>query len=456
MLTIKWSLQKFSVSFRFISFTVFLSLSFFIRSHAQVVYTFAGNGIPGFNGDSISARSAQLNGVQGLCFDKSGNLIIAENEGARVRKINLANGLITTIAGTGVEGYSGDSGPAGIAQLNHPIKIAIDTGNDIFILDYANNVIRKIEAKTGTITTFAGSTQSGGFSGDGGLATNAKFYVPLDIALDKAGNLYIADFLNYRVRKINRSTGIISTIAGNGSGQYNGDNISATLAGMQPISVAVDSNNILYISDFNNYRIRKVNQQTGLITTIAGTGVQGENGDNGNANAAQLNSVVSLKLDKLQNIYLTDQQSNVIRKIDANSNIITRVAGSGEQGYNGDGFQANEAMFYSPQNCAISDSNDVYIADRGNNRVRIVDYSCYQITCQNVYTFIGNGSWSLSENWYNHLIPPSPLPKGSKIIIDPLENGECLLDNEQILNYGSHFVMKANKKCTITGNLIIK
>lgn len=449
--------RKLSDTFKVPLFVFFLTLSLFTNSNAQIVYTFAGTGVGGFNGDSISATRAQLNGPQGLCFDKFGNLIVAENDNSLIRKINLSNGLITILAGTGVSGYFGDGGQANLAQFNHPIKVAIDSQNNIFILDYANSVVRKIDANSGIITTVAGTGPGWyGFSGDGDQATNAHFSVPLDIALDKLGNLYIADFLNNRVRKVNRITGIISTVAGNGSSVFNGDNINATSAAMQPISIAVDSSDNIYISDFPNHRIRKVNPQTGIITTVAGTGIQGGSGDGGIATNAQLNSVISLKLDKQQNLYVIDQIGNAVRKIDFfNSNIITTVAGFGSQGYNGDGNAADKTMFLYPQDCAVSDIDDIYIADKSNNRIRKIDFSCYQINCQNVYTFNGNGSWSLPENWYNNQIPPTPLPKDSKIIIDPLANGQCLLDIKQILNYGSYFIIKSNKKFLINRSLFI-
>lgn len=453
----KFSSPKLSDTFKFLLFVFFLTLMIFTNSNGQIVYTFAGNGVGGFNGDSIPATRAQLNGPQGLCFDKLGNLIVAENENSLIRKIDLSNGLITIIAGTGTEGYFGDEGPAKLAQFNHPIKVAIDSQNNIFILDQANSVVRKIDAVSGIITTVAGKGPvGGGFSGDGGKATNAQFFVPLDIALDKLGNLYIADFLNNRIRKVDRITGIISTVAGNGSSAFNGDNITATSAAMQPISVAIDSNDNIYISDFSNHRIRKVNSQSGIVTTIAGTGFQGNNGDGGIARNAQLNSVISLKFDKQQNLYITDQIGNAVRKIDFNSNIITTVAGFGVQGYNGDGNAADKTMFLYPQNCAINGINDIYIADRSNNRIRRLDFSCFQISCENVYTFNGNGSWNLSENWHNNQIPPTPLPKDSKIIIDPLADGQCLLDIEQVLNYGSYFIIKSDKKLKISGSLTIQ
>jgi sugar lactone lactonase YvrE len=435
----------------------FFSLLFLlsVNADAQVVYTIAGNGIAGNAGDSIVATRAEMSTPTGICFDMQGNLIVVETRNSRVRKIDLSNGQITTIAGTGVDGYAGDGGPAILAQFNDPFKVAIDSQDNIYILDHQNYCVRKIDPITSIITTVAG-TGLGGFSGDGGPATLARLFVPMDIALDKLGNLYIADFINFRVRKVDRSTGIISTVAGSGIDGFNGDGIPALSANISPISIAIDSSGDMYISDFHSNRIRKIDAVSGIISTIAGNGVQGDSGDGGMASDALMKSVTSLRLDKQHNLYFCDQVNNSIRKIDFSTNIITKVAGLGILGYNGDGNAPEQTMFDHPQNCVVSDSNEIFIADTDNHRVRKIDFSCYDIECANVYTFTGDGEWSNVNNWYNNQLPPSPLPKNSKIIIDPVPNGQCILNIEQALIYGSHFIVRQNKHIVINGSLSLQ
>ncbi len=426
-----------------------------VNCFGQIMYTIAGNGQTVYNGDSIPGTHASLNFPQGLCLKDSANLLICDEFNHRIRNLDLNTGIITTIAGTGVEGNSGDNGTAISAQLKDPLRVVIDNNKHIYFLDYGNSVVRKIDATTGIITKYAGTSPGFQFAGDGGPAINAYFYIPLDIALDKHNNLYIADYLNKRVRKVDCHTGLISTVAGNGSGNYNGDSILAINAGMWPISLAIDSSDNIYISDIQSCRIRKVDQTSGIITTYAGTGVAGNSGDGGIATEATINGVANITLDKFENLYITQEGNCVIRKIDRLSKIITRIVGAGQNGYNGEGLPALEAKMAQPGKMIISPDNQFYIIDKANNRVRFVDNSCYDINCPDVYTFNGTGLWSNSGNWYNGVIPPSPLPKGSKIIIAPSENGECVLDFSQFLNYGAHFIIKQNKRLRVLSDIII-
>lgn len=441
--------------FPLLTIKIIISCLFNVYSYGQIMYTVAGNGEPLYNGDNIPGTHASLNFPQGLCFKDSINLLICDEYNHRIRNLNLNTGIITTIAGNGLQGNSGDNGQALQAALSLPLRVVVDSKSNIYFLDFGNSAVRKIDAITGVITKYAGKLPGYSFSGDGGPATEASLYIPLDIAIDKHNNLYIADYLNNRVRKVDYNSGIISTVAGNGSGTYNGDSILATNAGMSPISLAIDSNDNIYISDINNYRIRKVDQRTGMITTFAGTGISGSSGDGGIATQALINGVSNISLDKNGNLYLTEEIKSIIRKIDHSTKIITTIAGVGENGYNGDGLPALESKMARPANLIIGNDNQIFIADKGNNRVRIIDNSCYEINCPNVFTFIGSGQWDSSSNWFNGNIPPSPLPKGSKIIIDPSNNGECILNSLQILNYGANLIIKPNKRIRLISDTVI-
>jgi len=278
-------------------------------------------------------------------------------------------GTITTIAGTGNRGSSGDGGPATLAQIGSPFGIAVDPVGNIYIADADNHVIRKIDAN-GIITTFAG-TGGRGFSGDGGPATAALLDAPNDVTVDTLGNVYIADTRNHRVRKVDVN-GMITTVAGTGSAQSSGDNGPALVAGLNfPHGIAVSPSGNLYIASPYDARIRKVDAN-GMITTIAGTGVTGYTGDGGPAIAAQLSHPVDVDVTGSGVIYLADAANNRIRKIDANG-VITTIAGTGNNGYAGDGGQAIAAQLNQPHGVTVDSNSNVYIGDRSNHRIRKVD-----------------------------------------------------------------------------------
>src|SRR5208282_2064332 len=212
-----------------------------VNRSTGIITTIAGNGTQGFSGDGGLATAAELNEPAGLALDASGNLYIADSENNRIRKVNLATGIITTIAGDGTQGFSGDGGPATAAELNDPIQIALDASGNLYFADGKNDVIREVNRATGIITTVAG-TGSAGFGGDGGLATAAEFDMPAGVALDASGNLFIADSGNNRIREVNRATGIITTVAGNGTSGYKGDGGSATAAELRvPFALTFDA-----------------------------------------------------------------------------------------------------------------------------------------------------------------------------------------------------------------------
>jgi trimeric autotransporter adhesin len=342
-----------------------LSLGLSFSAHSQTIVTIAGNGMTGYVSDGVAATSTQLNGPAAVAVDDLGNVYVADAYNSRIRKISTT-GIITTIAGTGVAGYSGDGAAATLAQIKTPLGIAVDHSGNIYFTDSDNGRIRKISA-TGNISTLAGDG-SLGFSGDGGPATAAVLYKPLGIFADNLANLYFADGFNQRVRTIN-NTGSIATIAGNGTFSYSGDGGSAVAAALNgPTGVAKDAAGNVYVADKTNNRIRKISS-AGVISTIAGKDTAGFSGDGGPATAAKLNNPTSVKVDKLNNIYIVDMANNRVRKIDP-TGIITTIAGDGTLGSAGDGGPATAASFNFPNDVFLDTLGNIYIADQGNSRIR--------------------------------------------------------------------------------------
>jgi sugar lactone lactonase YvrE len=335
-----------------------------------VITTVAGTGTVGFSGDNGPATSAQLFFAFGVAVDASGNLYIADDDNNRIRKVS--NGVITTVAVTGVAGFSGDNGPATSAQLNGPAGVALDTSGNLYIADTGNNRIRKVS--NGVITTVAGNGIAG-FSGDNGPATSAQLNGPVGVALDSTGVLYIAGA--QRIRMV--SNGMISTVAGNGTGGFSGDNGPATSAQLYfPDAVAVDTSGNLYIADLYNRRIRKVSN--GAITTVAGNGLVG---DNGAAAGAQLSFPAGLTLDSANNLYVADEMSTRVREV--SDGVITTVAGNGTVAFGDDNSPATSAQLSQPFGVAVDSAGDLYIADTGYSRVRKVSNGV-------ITTVAGNGT----------------------------------------------------------------
>ncbi len=338
-----------------------------------IINTVAGSGTYGYSGDNGQATSAALGVIySGVAFDAVGNIYIADSGNNRIRKVTASTGIITTVAGNGTSGYSGDGGQATSAMLSGPEGLALDSAGNIYIADTGNNRIRKVTASTGIITTVAGNGASG-YSGDGGQATSASLYYPYSVAFDAAGNLYIADEQNHRIRKVTASTGVITTVAGNGTAGYSGDGGQATSAELNfRWGLALDSAGNLYIADCMNNRIRKVTASTGIITTMAGNGTAGYSGDGGQATSAELYYPAGLALDSAGNLYIADDTNNRIRRVTASAGIITTVAGNGTAGYSGDGGQATSAELYYPSGLALDSAGNIYIADTMNHRIRVV------------------------------------------------------------------------------------
>jgi uncharacterized protein (TIGR03437 family) len=337
-----------------------------------IISTVAGNGNSNDSGDGGPAASAGLSGPMGVALDPSGNLYLPELSN-RLRRIT-PGGTIATVAGNGVAAYSGDGGPASAAQLYSPWGVAVDAQGNLFISDSGNHTIRKVEPN-GTIATVAG-TGIAGFSGDGGAAAGAQLNTPLGIALDGTGSLYVADCQNQRVRRISAG-GSIATVAGNGVEGFAGDGGPATQAQLScPHGVAVDSAGNLFIGDTENSRVRKVGPD-GVISTIAGTGAQGLLGDGGPAVQAQLYSPTSLALDASGNLFIADTGHSLIRKV-TRDGVISTVAGEPPPrtyADPGDGRPSTQTSLNGPQGLAVDSGGNLYIGETNGNHIRRVSAS---------------------------------------------------------------------------------
>ncbi|MHB8260172.1 MAG: NHL domain-containing protein [Bacteroidia bacterium] len=357
-----------------LSFLAIGTLSVF-NAKGQIIYTVAGNGTSGYTGNGGLAQSAELHGPEGVTIDASGNLYIADNGNNVVRKVTKT-GVISTYAGNGTAGFSGDGGQATAAELSGPAGVAIDANGNLYISDQDNQRIRKVTS-TGVISTVAGNGTIG-YYGNGVQATSAELNGPSNIAVDASGNLYIADTGNHGIRKVTVSTGIINTIAGILSVYgFSGDGGQATAAELHnPTGVFVDGSGNVYIADEMNQRIRKVNS-AGIINTIAGTGTAGYSGDGGQATAAELYDPYDVELDASGNIYIADEQNFRIRKINT-SGVISTYAGTGTAGFTGDGGLATAAEINVAYGLgiAIDGSGNLFIPDYADNRVREVSAKC--------------------------------------------------------------------------------
>jgi len=350
---------------RIVLVSVVFITSVLLSATAQIT-TIAGNGTAGYSGDRGAATLARISNPYGVALDSSGNLYIADSHNNRIRKVSTS-GMITTVAGNGTWGYNGDNIAATAAELANPTGVALDSSGNLYIADLENARIRRVST-SGIITTVAGKATPG-FSGDGGSATSAELLMPCGIALDSSGNLFIADNNNYRIRKVDAS-GTITTVAGDGTAAFNGDGIIATSAEISnPTGVALDSSGNLYIADQGNNRIRKVST-SGIITTVAGGGTGGL-GDGGAATSAELSAPSCVVVDSSGNLYIADTNDGCIVRVNT-SGIITIVAGDGTFGYNGDNIAPTAAKLALPYGVALDSSGSLYIADSLNQRIRKV------------------------------------------------------------------------------------
>lgn len=313
-----------------------------------------------------------LNHPMGLCVDDAGHIYVADTGNHRVCKVEPTTGTMTVIAGNGQEGKAGDGGPATLAGLKRPMGLHVDALGNLFIADSGNHRVRRVDSATGTITTVAGSALAD-YSGDGGLATNARLHRPTDVHVDEAGNLLICDAGNYRVRRVDAKTGTITTVAGNGQSEPSGDGSpAASVALGWPWGIALDGSGSIYVAVHSGHRIRKVDTGTGTITTVAGDGRGGSAGDGGPATGAHLNYPTGIGVDRSGDLYIADTDNHRIRKVDRISGIISTVAGTGGRGFSGDGEPAVDARLHSPSAIAVDRTGDLYVADSGNDRIRKV------------------------------------------------------------------------------------
>jgi uncharacterized repeat protein (TIGR03803 family) len=325
-----------------------------------IITTVAG----GYVGEGVPATNASLKASVGLVKDKSGNLWIADTGHQLIRKLG-ANGIITTVAGNGNSGYSGDGGPATNASFNNPAGLAMDAAGNLFIAE-GNNVVRRVDTN-GIITTVAGGGPD--YPGDGEAATNVSMWNPAGVTVDSAGNLFIAVMWNNVVRRVD-THGVITTVAGNGTNGYSGDGGAATNASLNnPSGVAVDAAGNLFIADGNNYRVRVVDTN-GNITTMAGGGTNYP-GDGGMATNASLGYPWGVSVDAARNVYIADSWNNIIRRVDAQG-IITTPAGGGPD-FPGDGEAATNVSLNNPEGVTVDAAGNLFIADTGNSRIRQVD-----------------------------------------------------------------------------------
>jgi uncharacterized protein (TIGR03437 family) len=330
-----------------------------LEGQQYIISTVAGNGSKGYSGDSGAATAAQLNGPEAVAVDSKGTLYIADSANHCIRMVQ--NGTITTIAGNNTSGYTGDGASATKAQLNNPADVAVDSSGNLYIADAGNNVIRKVSG--GNISTYAGSVQNSsngpGYGGDGGPPSGAVFAAPVGVRLDSAGNLYIVDSGNKLVREI--AAGNINSVVG--------INATATLLN-HPAGLALDAAGNIYIADSGNRRIYKYGTD-GSFVTLAGNGAAVFAGDNGAATAASLNDPTGVAVDAVGNIYIADRFNSRIRKVSPDG-IISTIAGNGRTNYTGDGGSALQASLNFPNGVTVDASGNIYIADTTNNVVRML------------------------------------------------------------------------------------
>jgi DNA-binding beta-propeller fold protein YncE len=334
-----------------------------------VISTVAGTGVQGYAGDGAPATQALLNNPFDLAFDPAGNLCFSDTYNHCIRCIDARRGVITTIAGTGEQGFSGDGGPATRARMNQPYGIVIDRSGNIYVADRLNGRVRRIDGASGVITTLAGDG-SGKYSGDGGPSAQAGLAEPNGLALDREHRrLFIADVADHRVRVIDLAAGGIGTFAGTGNGRHAGDGgpaAAADIFGARAVALAPDD--ALYIMERQGSSLRRV--QNGVIETVAGTGARGYAGDGHDARHAVFNAPKEMAVDPAGNVLIVDTENHAIRLIDAQSWIVTTIAGNGEAGPGGDGGPAHLASLARPHGAVVGSDGAVYIGDSENHRVR--------------------------------------------------------------------------------------
>jgi cytochrome c peroxidase len=341
---------------------------YFSASASGWISTFAGDGIRAWGGDGGPASQAQLNAPFGMAFvDKQ--LLVVDYFNHALRGIDLDSGVIQPLVGNGKQGFNGDGLDALATVLSGPFGIALGPDESVVFSDYYNNRIRAIERVSGKVTTLAG-TGTVGYSGDGGPGPQAEIDVPLDIAADSRGNVYLSDWHHHVVRRIDAETGRIETIAGIGKPGYTGEGDPRAVALATPLGLSVDQHDNVYIADYGNNRVRKIDAQTGLISTVAGTGKMGFSGDGDLAVFAQLNRPYNVFVDQNGGLFISDAGNHRVRHVDQVSGVITTIAGQGQFGYSGDKDLAVNEMLEGPFSLIRDDGNNLYIAEYFGHRIR--------------------------------------------------------------------------------------
>lgn len=389
--------------------TIFL-LAIVLIAHthgqAQIITTIAGGRNDGDMGDGGAATAARLVSPIAVALDHKGGYYISDRDANRIRHVDAA-GVITTAAGNGTVGVSGDNGPAVNALVDNPQGITTDAKGNVFFVDGSSRLIRKIDTAN-IITTVAGIYAPLSYNGDSIPAIGAAFQA-YAIAIDADGNMYITDPGNFRIRKIN-TAGIITTIAGTGMEGYTGDNGPAINAEIdQPCGIAIGNDGGVYFADALAHMVRKIDN-SGVITTIAGNGTPVSSGDGGLAIAASLYDPLGIAIDLAGNIYISCSYANRIRKITCSSGIISTIAGTGVPGFSGDGGPATEAQLAEPAMMAVNSVGNLYVTDGNNHRIRYIEFSVGVSTlgseakCR-VYPNPNNGVFTVSfgDNSLHHV-----------------------------------------------------
>ncbi len=348
-----------------------LAAAFIPAAPAATVATVAGTGVKGFSGDGGPATAAQINDPFGVIRGPDGALWFCEYGGQRIRRI-ARDGRISTFAGSGATGYSGDGGPALQAAFNQPHEIRFDRAGHLFVVDMRNHAVRRIDAKTGLITTVAGNGTAG-YSGDGGPATAAQLNQPHSIQFDPAGFLYICDIRNNVIRRVDPQSGVISTFAGTGQAGDTPDRSPITGTPLRgPRTLDFDAAGDLWLATREGNQVFRFDLKAGLIHHVAGTGKKGFTGDGGPARDATLNGPKGLTIGRDGRVYLVDTENHAIRVLDPKSGLISTLIGTGRKADGPDGDQPLAASLARPHGIWVDPDHSVFIGDSENHRVRVV------------------------------------------------------------------------------------
>lgn len=338
---------------------------------SRKISTLAGNGKPGYAGDGGPAAAAQMANPYGLAIGPDGALYVCEVDNHVIRRIDLKTRRIRTVAGTGQAGYSGDGGPAVQARLNQPYEVRFDRAGHMYFVEMKNHLVRRVDARTGIISTVAGTGEEG-FAGDGGPAREARFKQPHALQFDPAGNLLVCDIGNHRIRRIDGKTGIVTTWAGTGERKPTPD--GAPLQGTPlngPRALDLDPQGNLYLALREGNAVYRIDARAGRIDHLAGTGAQGYAGDGGPAREAALSGPKGIAWAPDNSLYLADTESHTIRRIDLRTGLITTVAGTGMRGDGPDG-DPRQCGLARPHGVLVDRRGVLYIGDSEAHRVRVV------------------------------------------------------------------------------------